>query len=233
MINNSKFKIQNLKFPIAVLFAFFLLFTVGCSTNQANNSIESKSWVSENKAKYDYYTVQPKDSISSIAKKFNTNAHDIADSNNLHAPYKLHVGQRLRIAVDKHKDLVADAKAENWMWPTKGKIVKTFFEGKSGGKGIDIAGRSGQPILASVAGRVVYSGAGLQNYGNLIIIKYNETFLAAYGFVKNSQVKEGEIVSQGEKIAEMGPNAKGQAILHFEIRENGKAVDPLLYLKVQ
>jgi lipoprotein NlpD len=215
------------------LLVFFSLFITGCSTTpttSASNNI--------NKANYDYYTVQSNDTLSSIAKKFNSTTHSIIESNNLRPPHAVQVGQQLRIPIKTQKNAVAKntvtkVRTENWIWPTKGKIVKTFAESAANSKGIDIAGHQGQTIVASISGMVVYSGAGLDNYGDLIIIKHNENLLTAYGFIKNSLVKEGEIVSQGEKIAEMDTNDKGHAILHFEIRENGKTIDPLLYLKVK
>lgn len=118
---------------------------------------------------------------------------------------------------------------QSWQWPSQGKIVGNF--GYAGGKGIEIAGRLGQPVVASAPGKVVYSGAGLRGYGNLIIIKHNEAFLSAYAFNQQLLVKEGATVLGGQKIALMGKNTAGQIRLHFEIRRNGKPVDPLSYLK--
>ena len=102
---------------------------------------------------------------------------------------------------------------------------------KSGKRaGIDIQGRRGQPVYAAAAGRGVYSGSGLLGYGKLIILKHNEQFLSAYAHNWELLVKEGERVAKGVQIARMGSSGVGQVMLHFEIRHNGKPVDPLLYL---
>ena len=97
---------------------------------------------------------------------------------------------------------------------------------KSSTKGIDIYGKEGQAVRASNAGKVVYSGNGLKNYGNLIIIKHSEVYLTAYAHNKNNLVKEGATVKRGQKIAEMGHDDNNKAVLHFELRKNGKPVDP-------
>ena len=117
----------------------------------------------------------------------------------------------------------------DWVWPAKGKIVTGFSEAASL-KGIDIAGASGQPVAASAGGKVVYAGTGLRGYGKLIIIKHNGTFLSAYAHNKEILVKEGQQVTRGQKIAEMGNTDADQVKLHFEIRRQGKPVDPLRYL---
>jgi len=118
----------------------------------------------------------------------------------------------------------------DWGWPTNGRVISKYSE-KS--KGVGISGDLRQPILASASGTVVYSGNGLRGYGNLIIIKHNDSYLSAYGHNSKILVHEGEKVSKGQKIAEMG-NSDGAVIkLHFEIREKGKPVDPLDYLPVR
>lgn len=116
-----------------------------------------------------------------------------------------------------------------WTWPAKGKLV-TGFSDTANLKGIDIAGSSGQPVLASAPGRVVYAGSGLRGYGKLVIIKHNNTFLSAYAHNRDIVVKEGQQVKRGEKIAEMGSSDAEQVKLHFEIRRLGKPMDPLKYL---
>jgi lipoprotein NlpD len=117
----------------------------------------------------------------------------------------------------------------DWMWPTKGKLV-TGFSDTANLKGIDIAGAAGQPVLASAAGRVVYAGSGLRGYGKLVIIKHNNKFLTAYAHNREIVVKEGQQVTRGQKIAEMGNTDADQVKLHFEIRRLGKPMDPLKYL---
>jgi len=122
-----------------------------------------------------------------------------------------------------HNDKIA------WHWPTDGS-VRNRFDPSSGKKGLDIEGRMGQPVLAAASGKVVYSGDGLIGYGNLVIIKHDDTYLSAYGHNRRLLVKEGNEVKQGQKIAEMGDSGKQGVILHFEIRRDGKPVDPLRYL---
>lgn len=123
----------------------------------------------------------------------------------------------------------ADDEDLDWAWPSKGKIVASFNEGASL-KGLDIAGRAGQPVLASAPGKVVYSGSGLRGYGKLVIIKHNKTFLSAYAHNSQILVREGQNVAKGQRIAEMGDSDADQVKLHFEIRRMGKPVDPLKYL---
>ncbi len=116
-----------------------------------------------------------------------------------------------------------------WEMPTNGKVVAGFSEGDNR-KGVDIAGKLGQPIFASAAGKVVYSGSGLRGYGKLVIIKHNSTYLSAYAHNNKVLVKEGQSVAKGQKIAEMGSTDANSVVLHFEIRRLGKPVDPAKYL---
>lgn len=116
-----------------------------------------------------------------------------------------------------------------WGLPATGKIVGQFSEAANR-KGIDIAGKLGQEILASAPGKVVYSGSGLRGYGKLVIIKHNKTYLSAYAHNDKVLVKEGQMVKRGEKIAEMGKTDADQVKLHFEVRRLGKPVDPAKYL---
>jgi lipoprotein NlpD len=112
----------------------------------------------------------------------------------------------------------------------KGKLVQTFRSGDRTRQGIRISGRAGQAVDAAESGTVVYSGSGLKGYGNLIIVKHNKNYLSAYGFNRRLLVSEGERVERGQNVAEMGQLAGGGYLLHFEIRKNGAAVDPLRYL---
>jgi lipoprotein NlpD len=115
------------------------------------------------------------------------------------------------------------------VWPTTGKLLHPFNQGPNP-KGVAIGGNSGQPVLASAAGKVVYSGNGLRGYGKLIIIKHNNTYLSVYAHNRELLVKEGERVSKGQRIAEMGSTDSERVGLHFEIRRLGRPVDPLKYL---
>jgi lipoprotein NlpD len=115
-----------------------------------------------------------------------------------------------------------------WIWPAQGSLIAGFDEAKN--KGFDISGKAGDPVIASADGRVVYSGAGLRGYGNLIILKHNNTFLTAYAHNQTLLVKEDQTVKKGQKIAEMGNSDAERVKLHFEIRRQGKPVDPARYL---
>jgi lipoprotein NlpD len=117
-----------------------------------------------------------------------------------------------------------------WGWPTNGAatVLAGFDEQKN--KGIDIGGRPGDPVVAAADGRVVYAGAGLRGYGNLIILKHNNTYLTAYAHNQVLLVKEDQTVRKGQKIAEMGATDTDRVKLHFEIRRLGKPVDPSRYL---
>ena len=113
-------------------------------------------------------------------------------------------------------------------WPASGSVIAGFDETKN--KGLDIAGKAGDPVLAAADGQVVYAGAGLRGYGNLIILKHNNTFLTAYAHNQALLVKEDQKVRKGQKIAEMGKTDADRVKLHFEIRRQGKPVDPAKYL---
>ena len=117
-----------------------------------------------------------------------------------------------------------------WTWPTSGR-VSVEFGGKPGtGTGILIDGKAGQPITAAASGRVVYAGSGLIGYGQLIIVKHNDTYLSAYGYNASLLVKEGEAIKKGQRIATMGEGPERKARLHFEIRRNGEPVNPRQFL---
>lgn len=121
-----------------------------------------------------------------------------------------------------------DDDAMSWVWPTNGKIIGNFNEAAN--KGIDIAGTAGQSIVASSSGKVIYSGSDLRGYGKLVIIKHNKTYLSVYAHNSKILVKEGQIVASGQKIAEMGNTDANTVKLHFEIRQQGKSVDPVKFL---
>jgi lipoprotein NlpD len=116
----------------------------------------------------------------------------------------------------------------SWMWPSNGRIIATFDEGKN--KGIDIAGRLGQQVMAAGPGKVMYAGSGIRGYGNLVIVKHSNSLLSAYAHNRAILVKEGENVAKGQAIAEMGDSDADTVKLHFEIRQQGKPVDPSKFL---
>ncbi len=207
-----------------------------------------------------YYIVQPGDTLYSIGFRSGHGYQVLAAWNGIKPPYKILVGQTLkmfdsgpekptvvkpsndpgslvRAPVKKRnssqkKSIVSNDKKKllklHWQWPITGKVLKKFSQ--SGRKGIDISGRLGQSVKATETGKVVYSGTGLIGYGNLLIVKHNEMYMSAYANNSLLLVEEGEYVEKGQKIAELGKSASGQAALHFEIRKNGNPVNPLEYL---
>ena len=115
-----------------------------------------------------------------------------------------------------------------WIWPAGGSVLAGFDESKN--KGVDLGGNAGDPVLAAADGKVVYAGAGLRGYGNLIILKHNNIYLTAYAHNQTLLVKEDQSVKKGQKIAEMGNSDADRVKLHFEVRRQGKPVDPAKYL---
>lgn len=203
------------------------------------------------------YTVRKGDSLYTIAMRYGLSYRQLAALNGIKSPYVIYPGQKLRLrggssrararvgtgsaasskpysravegtpAARERKDVTASTL--NWRWPTRGKVISRF-SATSGKKGIDISGQMGQPVLAAEKGKVVYTGSGLRGYGRLIIIKHNDKYLSAYAHNRKMVVKEGEVVSAGQKIAELGSSGVDRPMLHFEIRDNGRPVDPLRYL---
>ena len=133
------------------------------------------------------------------------------------------------VAPDAAKAQTTDAAARiAWAWPANGKIVATFVEGKT--KGIDIAGKSGDAVLAAADGKVIFSGSRVRGYGNFVIVRHNAELLSVYAHNKTNLVKEDAVVTKGQKIAEMGNTDSDSVKLHFEIRQRGKPIDPLKFL---
>lgn len=123
---------------------------------------------------------------------------------------------------------VSNMEEASWMWPTNGKIVATYDEGKN--KGIDIAGTTGQEIMAVGTGKVMYVGSGIRGYGNMVVVRHSNELMTAYAHNRATRVKEGQNVSRGQVIAEMGDTDTNSVKLHFEVREHGRPVDPMKFL---
>lgn len=121
--------------------------------------------------------------------------------------------------------------ALGWAWPASGKVIEEFHETRN--KGIDISGKEGDAVLAAGDGQIVYSGSGLRGYGNLVIIKHTDDYISAYAHNKQILVKQGQAVKRGQRIAELGKSDADTPKLHFEIRRQGKPVDPLKYLPLR
>jgi len=191
------------------------------------------------------------DTLYGIAWRYGLDYRDVALWNRISSPYLIRPGQRLRLTAPavaaappqrsapapvarepeppaRQPDVVKQTGPIKWQWPTRGTPVK--LDTPSARKGIDIAGQTGQVIAAAAVGEVVYSGSGLLGYGRLIIIKHSDTFLSAYAYNERLLVSEGDTVGMGQQIATMGKAANGQTALHFEIRKDGKPVNPLDYL---
>lgn len=193
------------------------------------------------------YTVRRGDTLYSIAKRYGLDYRDIARWNGIGRDYRIYVGQKLRLSpgrsssrtasVAKKSSPVPAAAAKptgppvSWQWPTEGTVTRT--QRPNGGQGLTIEGRLHQSIRAAGPGRVVYTGSGLLGYGQLIIIKHNDTYLSAYAHTASMLVKEGDTVRGGQPVATMGAGTQGKPMLYFEIREHGKPVDPLLFLPRQ
>ena len=199
-------------------------------------------------ARPDKIVVKKGDTLYGLAQQYQVSARQLASINGLESPYMIKPGQTLKLkapgtgttrpaTAPKAKSkttartaLPNDKKDLRWQWPVQGKLITTFKSNKSGRKGIDIAGNEGKPVKAAAAGKVVYSGNGLISYGNLVIIKHNRKYLSAYAHNRKLVVKEGDMIKAGQKIAELGKTGADSPRLHFEIRKNGKPVNPLKYL---
>jgi lipoprotein NlpD len=180
--------------------------------------------------------------LYSIAHSYGLDYRQLAQWNGLGDGTVIRSGQRLRLSPTGTAAGSSSTSAKSqvqrpevvpappWRWPTAGRVYLAFGESQKTESGIRITGQSGQPVVAAAAGEVVYAGSGLASYGNLLIIKHNETWLSAYGFNSALLVREHQEVAAGQNIARMGQDASGLSVLHFEIRRNGQPVDPLRYL---
>ena len=213
----------------------------------------------ENAGKPGYYTVQRGDNLTRIGLEHGQAWRDLARWNNISNPDVIEVGQVVRVtppgsAVDNPavvvrpvaqsspsaaKETPAPVPATSpaarpagediaFAWPASGSVIAGFDEAKN--KGLDIGGKAGDAVLAAADGQVVYAGAGLRGYGNLVILKHNSTYLTAYAHNQKLLVKEDQKVHKGDKIAEMGSSDADRVKLHFEVRRQGKPVDPAKFL---
>lgn len=216
--------------------------------------ITNKSKVQQKDSDSKWIKAKKGDSLYTISKRTNISIKRLAQLNQLKKPYVIQPGQTIYLkplpgssTAKKESSQAASSgpsssgsskstavswpKSVRWVSPAKGKVIKRFSRNSNGPKGIHIAGKQGDGVYAAADGKVVYSGNGLISYGNLIIIKHNKTYLSAYAYNRKLLVKEGTQVKAGQKIAEMGRKDKQSPRLHFEIRKNGKSVDPLKYIR--
>ena len=236
-----------------------LMLMVGCSTPRTKPaSVTDRSGGSTEPAPPGYYRVKKGDTLARIALDHGQAPRDVVQwnktANPSFNPNVIEVGDLIMVkapagtkpakvaekkpAADKADSVAStpeSAKNEvvaepgiRLSWPAKGKVTGEFSEAN---KGIDIAGKVGEPVLAASDGKVVYAGNSLRGYGNLVIIKHDNTYLTAYAHNSKLLVKEGDTVRKGQKIAEMGDTDTTAAKLHFELRVNGKPVNPTPYLQ--
>ena len=197
------------------------------------------------------YRVLSGDTLYSIAFRHGLDYRSLAHINGIAPPYTIYPNQILRlrgsakqvkkdrgpsasrsVPVSTLKVVKANlpASVAIWRWPLKGKVIAHFSLKNPVNKGIDILGKAGDAVNAAADGVVVYAGGNLRGYGKLVIIKHTDNFLSAYGNNASLAVVEGDEVKAGRTIASVGPTKENKEMLHFEIRRDGKPVDPLLYL---
>jgi lipoprotein NlpD len=194
----------------------------------------------ENMGKPGYYTVKPGDTLIRIGMDHGQSWRDLVRWNSLGNPNLIETGQVLRVIPPNQDTGVvvrpvlssAPAQATPASAVASAPTVSTASKATNAAAPAapDSAGKAGDPVLAAADGRVVYAGSGLRGYGNLIILKHNNTYLTAYAHNQTLLVKEDQVIKQGQKIAEMGNSDADQVKLHFEIRRQGKPVDPAKYL---
>jgi lipoprotein NlpD len=200
------------------------------------------------------YLVRKGDTLYSIAFRYGLDYRSLARINSIRPPYTIYLQQVIKLrgsarvplrdsgpakkstsrnkaqTVSKLAIKAPTAPVSEWRWPAKGKVISPYSLKNPVNKGIDIAGKRGEDVLAAAHGVVVYAGGNLRGYGKLVIIKHNDNFLSAYGNNSSMLVKEGASVEAGKAIARIGATAANVEMLHFEIRRDGKPVDPLGYL---
>jgi lipoprotein NlpD len=219
---------------LIILLAAFLLSSCGGQSTWSDNP--------------QTHIVRKGETLFSIAWRYGKNTADLARWNRLGNGSLIYPGQVLKLTgstssrrstsspsttpprESKPLPSIPAQPPPKWTWPSKGRINVNFGAKPGTGTGVLIDGKAGQPIYAAASGRVVYAGSGLIGYGQLIIIKHNDTYLSAYGYNASLLVKESDQIKKGQKIATMGEGPERKPRLHFEIRRNGKPVDPRRYL---
>jgi lipoprotein NlpD len=198
------------------------------------------------KSQPDSHIVRQGETLFSIAFRYGKDPADVARWNKLGNGSLIYPGQVIHLIPPSGQSARTSSPSQSsppkslptipaqppppWDWPTRGTVSVGFGGNPGTGTGILIDGKAGQPILAAAPGRVVYAGSGLIGYGELIILKHNDTYLSAYGYNASLLVKEGQIIKKGQRIATMGEGPERKPRLHFEIRRNGKPVNPRQYL---
>ncbi|MGV5397208.1 peptidoglycan DD-metalloendopeptidase family protein [Pseudomonas aeruginosa] len=193
------------------------------------------------------YRVKRGDTLYSIATRHGWNYKDLARANGIRPPYAVKVGQVVRFDGRKSTYVASSRSSSNtrarkppppppsvtlrgWQWPMKGLVIRRFSSSDKLNKGIRIAGTLGQPVQASLAGKVVFAVNNMRGYGNLVIIQHGTSYTSTYAHNSRLLVKEGQMVGKGQKIAEAGSSDADRVQLYFEIRQNGRPLDPLSLL---
>lgn len=236
-----------------IVFTAFLL--VSCTSGKQHYAPVMDAATIEHLPQSGAHRVLPRETLYSIAWRYGLDYRYLAARNRITPPYHIEIGQLIYLkgkatqtskipvtasSVVARSSVVSATQREpvvierepkgpvkHWVWPAKGRVIQSY---SAMNKGLNISGHLGSPVFASAAGKVVYSGNGLRGYGNLIIIKHNSSFLTAYAHSSAALVREGDWVKAGQKIAKMGNSGTRRVMLHFEIRQNGKPVNPLYYL---
>lgn len=235
-----------------ILGGILVPFIAGCSLFVKQNAAPVVELGYDKSISHGMHVVQRGETLYQIAWRYGRDFKDIALANHIDSPYTIYPGQKISLSGGRSNNSQQASKQEranvqaqksfaqpvekiaagkqfknDWVWPVHGKIIKHYQSQGVGLKGIDLSGRLGTPIKAAASGKVVYSGHGLRGYGQLIIIKHNDIYLSAYGHNNRLLVNEGQAVSKGQVIAEMGRSDAEQVKLHFEIRKNGRPINPL------
>lgn len=248
------------RFKIGVVKILTILLLAGCTGTKYRAPVDSLEQPPSQKITA--HIVAKGETLYSIAWRYNQDVHALAQWNRILQPYTIYPGQRIDLDPSSRppaQPFSAPAKADpsrersisrsvpalvakpapapksklTWQWPVSGAILTGFSGARALDKGIDIGAEKGEPVVAAGSGTVVYAGDGLRGYGNLLIIKHNESYLSAYAHNDKLLVAEGESVQAGQQIAEVGSSGTNRNKLHFEIRRDGKPVDPMGYLPRQ
>lgn len=230
---------------------FILLGLVSCGGREDLAPVVELNWRAAN-SNVSQYVVRRGDTLYAIAFRYDRDYRELAAANHLYSPYSLAIGQVIHLqSSNNHRAASTPPKtryaqprpdrpsifswkpgtaSNRWVWPAHGRVVANFAP-EQGKKGLDIAGKKGDKIYAASSGSVAYAGSGLAGYGNLIIIRHDNQYLTAYGNNSRNLVTEGQTIKAGQAIADMGMVDRRFWGVHFEIRQAGKPVNPLNYLR--
>jgi lipoprotein NlpD len=222
----------------------------GCSTSRHGMAPVSEVATVESVPRSGVHYVRREETLYAIAWRYGMDYRELAAINHIEPPWRVWVGEPILLrprarathptarmaSVRSAKPTKADHRVSyvsvppqgDWVWPAKGNLASVY---SSSNRGVNIAGRLGDPVFATAPGTVVYAGDGLRGYGNLIIIKHNNALLSAYAWNRSLSVHQGDQVRAGQRIATVGYIGRQRPMLHFEIRQNGRSVNPLQYLR--